>query len=228
MTVNVNGVDLYCEVSGKGRPVILLHANGMTHRIFHRLAKALAENFTVYALDSRGHGKSGKVRDYNYRDMADDVIALIHFFALKDVCLYGFSDGGIIALLVAAKEPELVGKLIVSGANASPDGTKDGWVRLFKLMYAVTKDNKTKLMLEQPDITDAELERITADTLVLAGQYDLIKEEHTRHIAAHIPGSELRILKHESHGSYIVYRKKLLPIITDFCAERRGAAGRDI
>lgn len=217
MTAKVNRVELYYEVSGKGRPVILLHANGMTHSIFHRLAKALAETFTVYALDSRGHGKSGKISDYNYRDMADDVIAFIHLFALKDVCLYGFSDGGIIALIVAAKEPGLIDKLIVSGANTSPDGTKDGWTRLFKLMYAVTKDNKTKLMLEQPDITDEELGKITADTLVLAGKYDLIKEAHTKNIAAHIPGSTLRILQHESHGSYIVCRKKLLPVIKDFC-----------
>jgi len=221
MTVTINGVEIYYEVSGKGRPIILLHANGMTHRIFHRLARALAETFTVYALDSRGHGKSGKVKELNYRDMADDVIAFIHLFALKDVCLYGFSDGGIIALIAAAQEPGLIDKLIVSGANTSPDGTKDGWARLFKLMYAVTKDNKTKLMLEQPDITDKELELITADTLVLAGQYDLIKETHTKNIAAHIPGSELRIMKRQSHGSYIVYRTKLQPVITDFCSRRQ-------
>lgn len=217
MIAEVNGVELFYEVRGTGKPLILLHANGLTHMIFSRIIEPLSKQYTVYAIDSRGHGKSSKVKEYNYRDMADDVIEFIRTFNLKNVNLYGFSDGGIIALIVASKTPELVEKLIVSGANTAPEGTKNIWFQLFKLMYYITKDNKTKLMLEQPDISNDELKRITAKTLVLAGQFDLIKEEHTRNIAGHIPKSTLKILKGESHGSYIVFRKNLLPIIKTFC-----------
>jgi len=216
MITAVNGVKLYYEMRGTGKPLILLHANGLTHKIFGRIIEPLSRQFTVYAIDSRGHGKSSKVKALNYRDMANDIIAFAKVLDLKKVNLYGFSDGGIIGLLVASKAPELVEKLIISGANISPDGTKNGWIRLFKLMYFITKDDKTKLMLEQPDISDEELAAITADTLVLAGQFDLIKEAHTRNIAKHIPNSTLQILKGESHGSYIVFRKKLLPIIKSF------------
>ncbi len=217
MIAEVNGVELFYEVRGTGKPLILLHANGLTHMIFSRIIEPLSKQYTVYAIDSRGHGKSSKVKEYDYRDMADDVIEFILTFNLKNINLYGFSDGGIIALIVASKTPELVEKLIVSGANTAPGGTKNIWFQLFKLMYFITKDNKTKLMLEQPDISNDELKRITAKALVLAGQFDLIKEEHTRNIAEHIPKSTLKILKGESHGSYIVFRKKLLPIIKTFC-----------
>ena len=221
MITHVNGVELYYEVRGSGEPLILLHANGMTHKIFNRLIGPLSEHFTVYAIDSRGHGKSGKVKDINYNDMADDIIAFIGAFALKNVTLYGFSDGGIIGLLVASKRPQLIDKLIVSGANTSPDGTREGWLRLFRLIYALTRSDNFKMMLEQPDIADEDLAKITAETLVLAGQFDLIREAHTRNVAAHIPGSTLKILKGQSHGSYIVYRKKMLPMIMDFAAAPR-------
>ncbi|MEI6578601.1 MAG: alpha/beta hydrolase [Eubacteriales bacterium] len=217
MIVSVNGVKLFYEGMGNGNPLILLHGNGLTHKIFNRIIEPLSKQFTVYAIDSRGHGKSSKVKDINYNDMADDVIEFITAFALKNVTLYGFSDGGIIGLLVASKAPELIEKLIVSGANTSPAGTQDGWLRLFRLIYFLTKDTKFKMMLEQPNISNDELERITADTLVLAGQHDMIKEEHTRNIAKHIQNSTLRILKGESHTSYVMYKKKLIPIITEFC-----------
>jgi len=217
MIAKVNGMELFYVVKGSGKPLILLHANGLSHIVFCRIIEPLSKHFTVYAIDSRGHGKSCKVKEYNYRDMADDVIDFINMFALKDVNLYGYSDGGIIGLLVASKAPELIHKLMVSGANTVPEGVKNIWLQLFKLMYFITRDNKTKLMLEQPDISNEELARITADTLVLAGQHDLIKEEHTRNIAKQIPKSTLKILKGESHGSYIAFRKKLVPIITEFC-----------
>lgn len=217
MIACVNGIKLFYEVRGAGKPIILLHGNGLTHNIFNRLIKPLSGQFTVYAVDSRGHGKSSKVNEFNYSDMAEDVIEFIDTFALRNVTLYGFSDGGIISLLVASKAPELIDKLIVSGANTSPDGTKEGWLRLFRAIYGLTKNNKYKMMLEQPNISNEQLAKITADTLVLAGQFDLIREEHTRNIVSHIPNSTLTILKGESHGSYIVYRKKLLPIIIKFC-----------
>ena len=217
MTAKVNGVELFYVVKGSGKPLILLHANGLSHIVFCRIIEPLSKQFTVYAIDSRGHGKSSKVKEYNYRDMADDVIDFINMLALKDVNLYGYSDGGIIGLLVASKSPELIRKLMVSGANTVPEGVKNIWLQLFKLMYFVTRDNKTKLMLEQPDISNEELARITAETLVLAGQHDLIKEQHTRNIAKQIPKSTLKILKGESHGSYIAFRKKLVPIISEFC-----------
>ena len=74
-------------------------------------------------------------------------------------------------------------------------------------------------MLDEPHITDDILARIRADTLVLAGSDDLIKEEQTRHIAEMIRGAELQILKGEDHGSYIVHCDKIANLIIEYCRQ---------
>ena len=91
------------------------------------------------------------------------------------------------------------------------------WLRpLIAAGKLVTKDKKLKLMLDEPDIDDAELGGIRASTLVLAGSRDLIPEKETRHIAAAVPGAELQILKGEDHGSYIVHSTKIAGLIRGF------------
>ncbi|MCL2821222.1 MAG: alpha/beta hydrolase [Oscillospiraceae bacterium] len=219
MTINVNGVNLYYKVSGQGAPVILLHGNGEDHTIFRILIKKLSADYTVYAIDSRGHGRSSKVRHLNYIDKMNDVAEFIKELGIKKPILYGFSDGGIIGLLLAINHPDILDKLIISGANTYPDGLKPFPLFLIKASYFFTRSNKLKLMLTQPNISDAELETIVTPTLVLAGHRDFIKEEHTLNIAKNIPGSELRILKGESHSSYVVNSGKIYDIIMTFIRE---------
>jgi pimeloyl-ACP methyl ester carboxylesterase len=77
MLQNVNGITLYYEKTGEGQPIILLHGNGEDHQIFNVLTDQLKENFSVYAIDSRGHGKSTRVRELDYRSMAEDVVEFI-------------------------------------------------------------------------------------------------------------------------------------------------------
>ncbi len=76
-------------------------------------------------------------------------------------------------------------------------------------------------MLNEPYISDDILARIRADTLVLAGDSDVIYEEETRHIADAIPGAELQILEDENHGSYIVHSEKIAKLIIDYCRTSR-------
>lgn len=94
MIFQVNNGHLYYEKSGAGRPLILLHGNGEMHKIFDKAIPILAENFTVYAIDSRGHGQSQPVLEYHYADMAEDIKCFIEALELKNPMLYGFSDGG--------------------------------------------------------------------------------------------------------------------------------------
>ena len=77
MTINVNGITLYYEKTGRGEPLILLHGNGEDHTIFDVVSKQLSQKYTVYAIDSRNHGKSEKTAELHYEDMADDVTAFI-------------------------------------------------------------------------------------------------------------------------------------------------------
>ena len=217
MIAKVNGIELYYETVGSGDPLIMVHGNGEDHTIFEAAAEKLKDRFTCYLIDSRDHGKSSRVETLSYQDMADDIKAFIGELDLKDVTYYGFSDGGIIGLLVGS-QTDLLKRLIVSGANTKPDGVKKWLTVLLRVMYLFKKDQKINLMLTQPDISDSELENISCDTAVIAGEKDLILQEHTEHIAGCIKGSRLMILPGEGHGSYIVKSTKIADIILDICS----------
>lgn len=219
MYQSVNGINLYYEMSGSGEPFILLHGNGESHKIFDRLILQLSGSYRVYAIDSRGHGKSSKVKSLDYETMSEDIAEFITKLKLNKPILYGFSDGGILGLMIAYKYPDMLSKLIISGANAHPSGIINKYLRVMKLVYGISRSNKFKLMLTQPDISDEELGRIKAQTLVLAGSNDMIKEEHTRHMAECIPGSKLQIIEGEDHMSYVVHSLKLYDIIKPFIEE---------
>ncbi len=222
MIAEVNGIKLYYEKSGAGRPLVMVHGNGEDHTIFDEAVRELRGDYCCYCLDSRCHGRSEDTRELHYRDMATDVIAFLKALDLRDVIFYGFSDGGIVGLMAAAR-CERITTLIVSGANTNPRAVKF-WLRpIIAVGKLLTRDKKLSLMLYEPDIADEELRAIRASTLVLAGSGDLIPERETHHIADAIPGAELMILKGENHGSYIVHSTKIAGLIRDFARTAREA-----
>jgi pimeloyl-ACP methyl ester carboxylesterase len=216
MTIHVNDVDLFYEKTGSGQPFILTHGNGENHEIFDKIINLLSEKFCVYAVDTRGHGKSGKTNEYNYQDIANDFVEFIKQLGLVKPVFYGFSDGGIAGIIMASQHPDLLDKLIVSGANLTPDGLKSKWMFLIRIIYFFTRNKKIKMIISQPNINDCELRKIKTPTLVLAGQQDMIKEKHTLHIAEQIQNSKLKIIEGENHGSYIIHSAKLFEFIKDF------------
>lgn len=217
MNITVNNVNLYYEVAGSGAPLVMVHGNGESHAIFDKAVPLLAKHFTCYLLDSRGHGQSQPVTEYHYADMAEDVCQFIQALGLEHVTYYGFSDGGIIGLLLASKHPKLLAKMIISGANTRPDAVSKRIVRLFKVINFLHKNPLFELMLTEPHITKEQLQAIETPTLVLAGSKDLVLEEDTRFIAESIPHATLKILPGESHTSYIVHKEKIAKLILDYC-----------
>lgn len=214
--IDVNGVRLAYIEQGTGPALILLHGGGGSSHDLDPMISELSQDYTVYAIDSRGHGNSAPVTEYNYQDMADDVAAFIKEKKLRKPALFGFSDGGIVGLLVAYQRPNSLSKLIVSGANADPSGIRDEDRSAMEQSYATTQDAELKMELEQPDITKADLEKIRIPVLVTAGSDDMIKEEHTELIARSIPNSKLEILEGESHTSYVLESDKLVEMIKAF------------
>ena len=213
MLIGVNGIELHYEKTGQGRPLIMVHGNGEDHTIFDEAVGVLKENYTCYTVDSRGHGQSSPCKELHYKEMAQDMIAFLTELDLEDVAFYGFSDGGIVALLVAMNCSRVT-NLVVSGANITTKGTKL-WFRLWlKGMSIRKKDPLIELMKNEPFISTAELSAIKVKTLVTAGSRDLIREEETRAIAEAIPQARLMILKGETHGSYIVHSTKIADILT--------------
>ena len=219
MIAHVNGIDIFYEKTGSGRPLVMVHGNSEDHTIFDKAADLLKDDFTVYCVDSRGHGQSSPVDEFHYDDMAEDMIAFMEELDLNDVIFYGFSDGGIIGLLAASKCRRIT-DLIVSGANMTPNGVKTGLVLVIRALYKFKKDPKMWLMLNEPHIEKDTLSKITARTLVLAGSKDLVKEKETLQIAYGVPGAQVKILKGEGHGSYIVHKEKIGELIRDFVLNR--------
>lgn len=216
MKVKVNDIELYYEKYGKGQPIILLHGNQETHEIFDKLIEKLQSNYEVYAIDSRCHGKSENPKEISYDLMRDDVIEFIKKLEISNPILYGFSDGGIIGILVAIKEPYLLSNLIVSGANITPDVFTKMDSILTKLFYFVTKSKYIKLMLDEPNIPLEDLHKITIPVHVLAGEKDVIKLEHTKLIVDNIKYSTMEIIPKEKHGSYIIHSDKIYEILKKY------------
>lgn len=227
MKIFVNGIEMYYEKYGEGRPLVLVHGNGVDHNEFKNSIWLLRKYFTVYAVDSRDHGLSSKVDELHYRDMADDMVAFMEQLDLEDVVYFGHSDGAIIGLLTAMKT-DRIGLLLAGSANMTPQGAALLLRMALKAVYTVTKDPKMRLMLTEPDITPEELSTIKTPTVVIAGSKDLILEKETRLIAESIPGAKLRILEGDDHISYVVPKSRLANLILEETGIADENAGRVI
>lgn len=207
MIVHCNGIDIFYEVRGSGAPLLMLHGNGETHAIFDEAADLLARYFTVYTPDTRGHGASSPVFEYHYQDMASDVICFIQALGLDRPILYGFSDGGITALLVAQQRPDLVSRVIASGANACPEGLTEDFlseIRAAALSDKEQHDPLLTLMLTEPHMVENALAAISVPVFLLAGEHDVVREEHSKWLSGVI-NCPLKVLKGQNHDSYVTH-----------------------
>lgn len=213
MFVKVNGIELYYEVVGNGRPLIMLHGNREDHSIFEKAAERLKEDHTIYLPDSRCHGLSGNPEKLTYNLISDDVIAFIEDLKIEKPLLLGYSDGAIAALYVAAKRSDLLSGVIAAGANSHPKGLKRYVYRGLKLKILFARDKYDYLMLNGPHFKKSDFERISVPTLIVVGERDVVKKKDTEFIASSIPKAKLMILKGEDHGSYIVASDKIADIV---------------
>jgi len=208
----VNGVKIWYEEYGSGPPLLLLHGNSESIYSFKAQIPEFAKHYRVIAVDTRGHGKSGDDgKDYSYDLFADDMNALLEHLQIESVYVVGWSDGGNTGLIMAMKYPDKVKKLVTMGANVFIDNTVvDKWViRVLKKQqkelqsdtseWARNRIRRIHLLLTQPQHSFSDLEKITCPVLVVAGEKDIIREEHTRAIATHIPNGTALIAPKETH-----------------------------
>lgn len=206
MYIVVNEIKIYYEVYGEGKPIILLHGNRQSHEIFDKLSMLLSKKYKVYLIDSRCHGKSDN-GEISYQLMCDDVIKFIEKLNIRKPILYGFSDGAIISLLVSIKREDLISKIILSGVNLNYKGFKLS-MRIYCIFgYIFTKNKLFRLMIEEPNIKESDLNKINIETVLIFGQYDIIKKNHIQKIYQNIKNSKIEILEKETHGSYIKNNK---------------------
>lgn len=197
-------IELHCEETGDGEPLVLLHGNGEDGTYFAHQIAHFSQRFRVLALDTRGHGKSPRGEaPFTIRQFARDLLAFLDARGIERAHLLGFSDGGNIALVFALAHPERVGKLVLNGANLNARGVKRSvqvpielgyrMARLFAGLSAKARANAEMLglMVNDPNVAPEELAALTAPTLVIAGENDMIREDHTRLIAERIPNARL-------------------------------------
>lgn len=200
----VNGVTIYYEEYGSGPALVLLHGNGGSIGGRAAMIPRLSEKYHVIAVDSRCHGKSGCSRELNYELMASDVNALLDLLRVDSAFIYGHSDGGIIGLIMGFTYPTKVKRLVVTGANTVPDATalEPVLVDMMK-RYDVLPDTlmrkHIKLMVEHPHITDEQLHQIKAPVMIVSGDRDAVRLEHSIRIFRAIPNANLCVLPASSH-----------------------------
>lgn len=209
---NLNGVSLVYEMRGytRGEPVVLLHGNGGSHNDLQTIAKVLSDSgYLVWSPDSRGQGANEPLTEYHYADMAEDM----HLFVNQIIqnhypermvkpAVFGWSDGGIVALMTEVMYPLTWSAIITSGANIDPDcGAWD-----LKKERAHPSDTSAlyQMMLYEPNMTAADMQTIKCPALIVAGEHDLIRLDHTRLIGDNIPNGEVLIIPDADHGSHII------------------------
>ncbi|CAB3752724.1 alpha/beta fold hydrolase [Paraburkholderia solisilvae] len=221
---DVNGIRLHYATIGHGSPVILLHGGLSNSDYFGNQVRALVKRHEVVLVDSRGHGRSTRdAHPFGYDLMADDVVALMDKLHLQKADVVGWSDGAIIALDLAMRHPERVGKIVAFGANTKTDGVIEGveknptfaafikragdeYRRLSPTPneYDAFVEQISHMWASQPNWTDDQLKQIRSPVLVLDGDHDeAIRRSHTEYIAATIPNAGLMILPNTSHFAFL-------------------------
>lgn len=215
--ISTNGIEMYYEVYGEGDPLVIIHGSGQSIKDMSHQIDGFKDRYQVIVADSRAHGKSAMAEtQMTYRQMATDWAGLISALTEKPVRIIGWSDGGNISLELARAYPSLINRLAVMGANLAPgEMAVYPWAAEWVLRESANIETQIAagdssqnwqalrqqfyLLRELPDMTLEELSTIQAPVLVMAGDRDIIREEHSLLIYQTLPNAHLAIFPGETH-----------------------------
>ena len=221
----IHGHRIFYAVRGNGPTLVLLHGGGDSgEHSFVRQLGVFSERHHIVAPDQVGQGRTPDVPGpLSYTAMMEDTAALLKMLKLKQVDVVGFSDGGILALMLAVRHPELVRRLVISGVNIAPEGLNSAdleELRASQIPRPKTIDEKlAHLWLTSPTETElslALLAKISQPVLVISGDRDAITLEHTLKIFHALPEAELCVLPGTDHATFSGRSEWLNPIISVF------------
>jgi pimeloyl-ACP methyl ester carboxylesterase len=234
------GVKTWYEVEGQGEPVLLLHGGFCTNQTWGPQRAEFAADHRLFLPERRAHGHTPDVEGtLSFHDMAEDTIDFLSSIVGGPAHLVGWSDGGIVALLVAIARPDLVRKIVVTGANFKPPpeigmaemldelSADAPDMAMFRSMYeAASPDGAehwpivvgkmVELYRAEPNIAIEDLGRIGAPTLVLVGDDDIVPLEHTLELYRAIPNSELAVVPGTSHAHFMEKPSLVNQLVLDF------------
>lgn len=223
-------ISLHYVKKGSGAPLLLLHGNGESGDYFIHQLDEFARYFTVYAVDTRGHGQSPRgTAPFTISQFADDLLGFMDEQGIERAHILGFSDGGNIALTFALRHPGRVGRLVLNGANLDPAGVRPSvqlpivlgykLASLFQAPKARANAELLGLMVNEPHIHPEELAALTMPVLVVAGSRDMIKASHSRLIADSLPDGRLVTIE----GDHFIANKQPRPFnraVLEFLRQR--------
>jgi pimeloyl-ACP methyl ester carboxylesterase len=227
----INGHRMYYLRIGAGTPVLLLHGGGDSgeHCFANQIRDLVGAGYQVVAPDQVGQGRSPDLPGpLSYTGMMEDTAVLLGRLKLKGVDVVGFSDGGIIGLMLAIRYPDLVSRVAVSGVNISPDGLiQDHLEELQAQSDAAPQTDEPggldaklrNLWLHAPteqELSTDLLAAIRQPVLVMAGDRDLIRLDHTLAIYQALPNAELFIVPDTGHGTFDARPDLVNPVLLGF------------
>jgi pimeloyl-ACP methyl ester carboxylesterase len=199
---SVNGLEMYYEIHGTGRPLVVLHGAYMTIDAMGEIVPSLAETRQVIAVELQGHGHTADIdRPITYEGMADDTAALLRHLGIEEADVFGYSMGGGVALQLAIRHPEAVRKLVVASASYTSDGM---YPELLEMIPTITPEVFAGSPIEEAYLRTApnpedfpnlvaklkqldmepfawppeDIQGIAAPTLLIIGDSDAIRLEH--------------------------------------------------
>jgi pimeloyl-ACP methyl ester carboxylesterase len=241
--VQVGRLKMYYEMGGQGEPLVMLHGGMLQSGVFYAIAPVLAKQRRVIVIDQQGHGRTADIdRSLSFEQMADDTAVLLKKIHIKQADIFSYSEGGVVALMLAIRHPHLVGKLVLGSAVFSMDGyrleVQSGMRRMTAKMIPKQMREHYEAVAPHPEkwpklveksaelartwkgISRQELKKIKAPTFVLMADKDYIPEEHGKELAKLLKG-EFLVLPKSTHMSYLFRQKKLLEKLMPFL---QGAA----
>lgn len=226
----VHGLTMYYEVHGpgSGRPLVLLHGGGSTiDTSFGRLIPLLARTRRIIAVEQQAHGHTADIdRPLSFEQMADDTAALLQQLNVQDADVLGFSNGGVVAMQIALRHRQLVHTLILASTYYKRDGcypamwegfphaTLDVMPRVLRESFRKVAPHPEEglqaqfrktvaMMMAFKDLDEAALRSITAPTLVMSADGDVIRPEHAVEMMRVFPHAQLAIFPGAVHGAYM-------------------------
>lgn len=222
----VNGIRMYYEIYGQGKPLVLIHGGGSTIQSnFEKVIPLFAKSRKVIAVELQAHGRtSDRNKPVSFEQDADDIASLLTNIKIKKADFLGFSNGGTTTLQIAIRYPNVVDKIILGSALAKRNGVPQWFWNFmngaklenmpeqlkeaYKMVASdpnglqVMHDKDAKRMVDFKDIPDEQIKSIKVPTLIIIGDKDVITPEHAIEMHRLITNSQLAIIP-GGHGEYI-------------------------
>jgi pimeloyl-ACP methyl ester carboxylesterase len=222
----VNGLQMYYEIYGNGKPLVLIHGGGSTIQSnWEKVIPFLAPTREVIAVEMQAHGRTADIdRNFTFEQDAEDIVTLLQYFKIPKADIFGFSNGGQTTLLLAIHHPDVVNRIVVASIGFRREGFAPGfWDGMdhatFDNMPQPLKDAYLKVTPSQEGLlkmfnrdanrmknfqswSEKDISSITAPAFIVGGDRDIVTPEHLIQMHHLIANSRLAIFP-GGHGDYL-------------------------